>query len=1365
MWFAELLDPGNPTYNAFEALRLHGALDARVLQRVLDEIVRRHEILRTAFRAVDGEPSQIVLPPAPFPLEVVDRSALAPDDEDLAAMCEAFVRRPHSFADGTLARALLVTLAPDESVLVFAMHHIVRDGWAIGVFLREIGELWDDVAAGRAPALPSLPIQYGDYAVWQRALHDGGAFDEQRAYWSERLAGAPLEIDAAPSTPRPAGGGGDGGLCRIDVSRDVLLGLRELASHERASLFMTLAAAFQTFVRRRAGVDDVLTGFPVAGRTVPETEPLMGCFINTAVLRTSFEPGDTFRHVLRRVRDDALAAYANQDYPFVRLVEDLRPPRRAGTNPIVQTMVTLVDRRRATLHVPGVRAERFPLRPGISKLDLTIEMAEHDGGLSCRLEYRTALFDQPTAAAALDEFGALLASVARDPDARAAGVRARSARAVPAHERAPLLATLDGPHLAVPDRCVDEIVRERALLRRDATAVVCGDERLTYGELNARSDALAQRLRRCGAGPDRVVVALLEPSASLVVAALAILKSGAAYLPVDPRYPPERLHAVLDAAEPAAAVADARHAPRLEARVRTLHVDGTGADEGTARDEELVASDAADAVRRSASDLAYVIFTSGSTGTPKGAAIEHRNLMSYLTAALRIYEITERDVLSQLASPSFDSSIKDIFGTLIAGATLVIASAEARVSPAEAMRACEAAGVTVFDASTAFWHVLVHEVAAGRTRVPPTIRLAIVGGEPMAPAAARTWCERTGVRLINAYGPTETTIAVTLHDVTDVDARATTVPVGRAIPNVRLYVLDDALEPVPRGEVGTLYIAGATVGRGYHRRPDLSANAFVPDVHRNDGSRMYATGDRARIDADGLLHIMGRSDGQVKVRGFRIETGDVEAALRRHPAVGNCAVVARDDARGERRLIAYVVRDDRTVTAAVLDAHVRALLPEYMIPQIAFVDALPVTVNGKIDHAALPAPDAAGSPRGEGHVAARDDAERTVAAVWEETLGVSAPGVHDNFFALGGHSLLAARVAARLESATGTRIPVASFFEAQTIGAMAALVRERRVRETPLLRQLQTGNGRPPFFFLHGDLEGGGLYCTRLAGGLGTDQPVFVVRPHERDDGNVPAIEDMAAERVRAIRAVAPRGPYLLGGYCINGAIAFEIARLLVDAGEDVSLVVLVDAPLGVRRRRALRTAIRALAAARRWPVERERSVYVGWENRFSYLDALPMHHRLALLARVALRNALKRIAPDAFVDAPGREGRQLEHGYGEAIARYRPRPYRGRMLFISSRLDASATHRLPQDWRNVAPRTTVHVVPATHQSLVRDHAHAIGARIREEIDALSPSPYVAVTRSQNADGSTTSITSNSIRSFQTASHGSSAARSGADMI
>ena len=704
----------------------------------------------------------------------------------------------------------------------------------------------------------------------------------------------------------------------------------------------------------------------------------------------------------------------------------------------------------------------------------------------------------------------------------------------------------------------------------------------------------------------------------------------------------------------------------------------------------------------------YLIYTSGTTGKPKGVAVEHRSVVSYVDAVIGYYELGPHDIVLQFSSLSFDMSVQDIFATLAVGATLAVATQEMRVSPVELMSGCLSLGVTMMNLPTAYWHVFVDDIGCGRARVPHTLRLVVVAGESMAPAAARTWVERTGVRLINGYGPTETTIQATVHDVTASDVVGTTIPVGGALPNVHLYVLDPALRPVPRGAIGQLYIGGAGVARGYHRRPELTDRAFVPDIDHLESSRMYATGDLARIDGSGLLHILGRIDGQVKIRGFRIETAEIENALLSSALVRACAVVAREVIGGERRLVAYVVAHaDATVDVSALDSHLRALLPEYMIPTIAPIAALPLTVSGKVDRTALPEMHLH-APRVDTIVEPRDDLERSLVALWEELLGRKTIGIRDNFFALGGHSLLAARMASQVERRLGVRLRVASLFAAQTIEEVAVLLRRDRIDEQPAVQSLQASAAGIPLFFLHGDYEGGGMYCRRLAQGLGGDQSLFILQPHGYDDGpDVPPVEAMAAQRIHAIREVRPHGPYILGGYCIGGSVALEMARQFAAAGELVPLVALIDAPLGLRKIRVLQLIVNFVSTMLRWSSEYSTRVYVRWHRRVLHWRTLRSKERFGRFVRAGKRG---------FAEQPDASGR-LAQSYSETIERYRPTTYAGRVLMINSREDGSASLRSPIDWSGLAPDASLHVLNSDHESLVRDHAVAVGKRIRREID------------------------------------------------
>ena len=1024
LWFLDRMEPGSAFYNVPAARRLSGAVCVQALERALGLVVRRHEALRTVFPERDGAPVQVVEPFAGFTLSVGDLSAHPDIEAEVARRVAEEALRPFDLAASPLFRARLLRLGDREHVLLLTLHHVVSDGWSLGVLFREIATAYAAYADGREPSLPDLPVQYADYAVWQRAQLAGEALERPLAYWRERLAGAPARLELPTDHPRPAEQRFEGAVERLQLPAGVLDRLRALGQDEGATLFMVLLGAFQVLLAKYAATDDVVVGSAVAGRTRGETEGLIGLFINTLVLRTDLSGDPEFRHVLRRVRETVLGAQEHQEVPFERLVEELRPERSLGHAPLFQVMFGVDDADASRLEMPGVETGRVGVDFPFAKFDLSLALAADGDTLHAALEYATALYDRATAARMLAHLAHLLEQVTERPDARLSELELLAG-----DERRRVVEEWNRTAAPAPSAMVPALVRAQAERTPAAVAVVHGERALTYAELSARANRLARHLIRHGVGPEVRVAICMERGFDLVVSTLAVLKAGGAYVPLDPAYPAERLEFML--ADCGAAVllthGGLGGAPSTPAGVRVVRVDA---------DAGAIAAEPADEVGGDAlpESLAYVIYTSGSTGTPKGVGISHRSLAGYLAHAVREYGLGAHDRVLQFHSASFDPAAEEIFATLASGARLVLRDDEALASPAAFWEGCRRAGITVLDLPTAVWSTLAAHLEADPAALPPTLRLAVVGGEQVPAERLRGWRRVAGgVRLLNSYGPTETTVGATLWDAAGFDHGAGVVPIGRPVPGTRAYVLDGALRPTPVGVPGELYLGGAQVARGYLGRPGLTAERFVPEpLGGHAGARLYRTGDRARWRADGTLEYLGRLDQQVKLGGIRIEPGEVEAALLRLGGVRECVAVVRPDGGG--RLVAYVVGDEGA-TAGALRAGQRRSLPEQLVPgAFVFLPRLPLTPNGKVDRAALPAPEQGGgapvSP------AARDPIEARVAEVWKSVLGRDTVGVHDNFFDLGGTSLLLYRVYSRLrEIRPGLR--VVDLFRYTTVEALA----------------------------------------------------------------------------------------------------------------------------------------------------------------------------------------------------------------------------------------------------------------------------------------------------------------------------------------
>jgi amino acid adenylation domain-containing protein len=1056
LWFTQQLAPDSSLLNISGGLRLRGPLDQAAIEQSLAELVRRHETLRTTFTTVEGTPVQVVRPAASacLPLTTADLRGLPEHERDAALRqrMRADAARPFDLAEGPVARALLVRLDDEDHALLVTVHHVVSDGWSSGVMVREALALYEAFAQGRPSPLPVLPVQYADFAAWQQAEEQVAALADSAAYWRERLAGAPTVLEVPTDYRRPAVQSFRGARETAVLPPDLAEAVRALAQAEGATPFMVLLAAYKLLLRRYSGQTDVLVGSHVAGRDRAETRDLIGCFINTVVLRTDLAGAASFRELLGRVRQGCLGAYAHQDLPFERLVEELRPERDPSHSPLVQVVFGLQESVASAL--PGdSRVELIEADTGASVYDLNLGLFRSGQALTAVLEYSTDLYAPETARRLLDDYRRLLAEAVARPDRRL-GELAQLGGA----ERQRVLVDWNATAAEYPRESVlEELFARQVALTPDVVAAADGAERLTYRELDARAGALARALRRRGVGPNVVVPVLGERGVAFLTALLAVFKAGGAYLPLDPRAPAARLGRmvaecrtpVMLVGAPLRAALEAALADAAEAdRPVVLPIDG---DECGAADGGPEPAWPA----RSPSDLAYVIFTSGSTGAPRGVMVQQRGMVNHLYAKIGDLGLTGDDAVAQTASQCFDISVWQFFAALLVGGRVEVYRDEVAHDPARLLGALAGDGVSVLEVVPSFLAALLDAVgqraAAGAPAALPRLRWLMPTGEALPPALCRRWLERfPAVPLVNAYGPTECSDDVTHEVVASAPAEAAArVPIGRPVANTRLYVLDEAGQPAPVGVPGELYVGGDGLARGYLGRPGLTAERFVPDPFgAAPGGRLYRTGDLARWRADGALEFLGRLDHQVKLRGFRVELGEVEAALGQHPGVREAAVLAREAAPGDLRLVAYVVGAGEAAPAPEeLRAFLRARLPEYMVPA-AFValESLPLTPNGKVDRRALPAPELGARAADRPYQAPATALERVLAELWGEVLGVPASGVgvHDNFFELGGHSLLATQLVARVRDHLQAELPLRHVFEAPTVAGLAELIETLR---------------------------------------------------------------------------------------------------------------------------------------------------------------------------------------------------------------------------------------------------------------------------------------------------------------------------------
>ena len=1031
LWFIAQLEGPSAVYNSPVALRLEGDLDATALEAALGDVIARHEVLRTVFPVADGQPYQRVLGMDELGWELPVTEAA---EEDLPGAVVRAAGEPFDLAAQQVpVRARLLAAGPGVHVLVLVIHHIATDGWSTGVLARDLSQAYTARREGRAPGWAPLPVQYADYAIWQRELlgdedDPGSLLSQQAGWWRAALAGAPAELPLPADRSRPAAASHRGHTAPLEIPAGVHRQLAALAREHGVTLFMVVQAALAVLLSRLGAGTDIPVGTAVAGRTDEALDDLVGFFVNTLVLRTDVSGDPEFTGILGRVRKFWLGALEHQDVPFERLVEDLAPDRSLARHPLFQVLLTMQNNALVSAALPGVRASAVPSGTGAARFDLDVELGEACGGqgqpgrLRGRLMAAADLFDEATARAIAGRFVRVLAVAADDPR-----IRPREIQVLDAAERAQVLQEWNDTAADVPAGSVAELFAAQAARVPDAVAVCCGGAWVSYGQLLGRAARLGGYLRAAGAGPETVIGLCLERGVEMVTAILGTWLAGAAYLPLDPDYPAQRLAFMLADSRAAVVVTRGGQPAGLPA-VPAVDLDDTAVAAAVAAAPPAVPAPAA------AGQLAYVIYTSGSTGTPKGVAVAHGGIANLATAVGPALGAGPGTAVLQFASFNFDASVLDVTVTLAAGGRLAMATRRQRAEPAELAAMIQASGVQAASVVPSLLEVL------DPARLPGISRL-LTGAESLTARLAAAWAP--GRTLVNTYGPTEATVMVTTTVVDPGTVQAP--PIGGPVLNTRMFVLDQWLNPVPTGVTGELYVAGAGLARGYLGRPGLTADRFVACPFSADGERMYRTGDLARWTPDGQLEFRGRTDEQVKVRGFRIEPGEVEAVLADHPDVAQAAVIVREDAPGDKRLVAYVVPsgvdgDGGDGLAGQVRKHAAVRLPDYLVPSaVVALDRLPLTPNGKLDKIALPAPVYTGTGgRGPSTVV-----EEILCGLFAEVLRVESVGPEDDFFALGGYSLLAVRLASEIQAVLGTELDITEVFETPTPAGLAARLEGR----------------------------------------------------------------------------------------------------------------------------------------------------------------------------------------------------------------------------------------------------------------------------------------------------------------------------------
>jgi amino acid adenylation domain-containing protein len=1200
LWFIDKIAPGRGTYNIPYGIRLAGQLDAGALGRALDRLTARHEALRTRLVAgPDGQRAQVIDPASPRLLELADLSGLEPEKraDRLREFIHAEALRPFDLARGPLLRNWLIRLDPDEHMLLTVVHHAVFDGWSTGVFLRELAALYAADVSGTSAGLTELPVQFADYALWERDQLAGGRREALESWWRETLAGLPV-VQFPADRPRPILEDYDGGLAQHMTGPGLLEALREVSRQAGTTLNVTLMAGLAALLHRYTGQCDLVVGSFSANRGRPELAPLIGFLVNTLPIRTDVSGDPAFTELLARVSAATIGAYAHQDLPFGKLVEALRLPRDPARAPVFQIALTYADRDASPVPAAGIEFTGSDLVVGIkaAKFDLDLLAEVRPGGLWLECSYKTSLFEARTVRQLLENFEVLLRAAAANPAAPLSRLPVLTEQ-----QRRQELAGWNDTGREYPQPCVHEAFEAQVALAPEAIAAQCEGEVLSYAELNRRANQIARRLRSAGVGPEVLVGVCLPAGLPRLAALLGIWKAGGGYVPLDPALPPERMQYLAADAGLTVVLANADTVDRLpRTGAVALRLDSEWASIGELDGGNLAGSGAG--AGAGPGNVAYVIYTSGSTGRPKGVVIEHRQAINFLLGQVEYWRIKPSDIVLQFASLNFDGSVMDTFMPLLGGARVLLGSAETLHSPPRLAALINSRRVTIAHMTPAVLGLL-------SDRQFPTLHAIGTGGEELPSELARRWI-RPGLRLVNDYGPTEAAVTATSMDL---DASSPLPPaIGLPLPNYQAYVLDPHLNPVPAGVIGELHIGGAGVARGYLNRPALTAQRFIADPLRpGSGGRLYRTGDLVRRRHDGTIVFLGRSDHQVKIRGLRIELGEVETALASHPAVAQAVVAVVPGPAGDKQLAAYLRPAPGAVPdPAALRAHCARTLPAYMIPvHLITLASFPLNTSGKIDRTALPAPAGSparrpGGPALDGSAAAGSAAagsalpgsamEATVAGLFAAVLGLASAGPDDNFFDVGGSSLQVMRLVDRLNTEAGVDVGVAVVFLHPTPRELAARIDAIRsgagqavTASGPLIELTSgvsggvgggvgggavgsgggdgTSGGQPPLVLIHP--VGGTVFgYAQLVGELAAALGVYGLQaPGLAVGGVTPAtLDSLVSDYTERIRSAWPDGPYRLGGWSLGGVIAFEVARRLEQAGAQVTLLALLDAPFAI---------------------------------------------------------------------------------------------------------------------------------------------------------------------------------------------------------
>jgi amino acid adenylation domain-containing protein len=1336
LWLFTQLDPSSPAYNRPLALRLIGRLDHDALQRALTEIVRRHEVLRSRI-AIEGEvPTRNTFAIDTLPLPVTDLSALPENARHLRVqeLLNAEARRPFDLSTGPLLRAGILRASESDHTLIITTHHIASDGWSDGVLVEELNALYAAFCAGEPSPLPELAIQYSDFATWQRRQEQEPESERHAAYWREQLAGAPAELELPTDRARHDVPNMTGGRVTMSLRREVVAALESIGRHEGATLAMTMLAAFHLLLARVTGQTDVVVGLSIAGRTRAEVEGLIGFFSGAVPVRVTVDSEMTFRELLARVRIAMLEAHDHQDVPVDVVLDALPSPDGARRTQVSEALFNFRNMPFVQPSLLGLDVHPIDVFNGSCVTDLDLEVSQRGDSRECSLRYSGDLYDEATASRLLGHFGTLLDSIVASSDESVGRLSLLTA-----DERHQILVQWNDTARELPDRLyLHEMIEAQVNAAPDAIALASEDGEVTYRELDRRANALARDLVRRSVRPGSFVGVCMERSQELMVSILAAWKAGAAFVPLDTDYPRERLTMMLEDSRPALVLADDAGASVLGSHeillIDARYVSG------------LEGGDTPPPVAHEPDAIACVLYTSGSTGVPKGVLSTHRGIANNLLDMQRLYPLERNDSTLQQTSLGFDGAAWEAFWPLVVGARVYLTRPGGQRDPAYLVKVMTEQKISMFCSTPSVLQVMIDQpgfALSGHLR-----RITAIG-EVLPPALQdRILSSMPGVELANVYGPTEASITVASWTCERESSRRS-VPIGRPQSNVEIYILDAGLEPVPVGVAGEIYIGGVGVASGYLNRPALTAERFIAHPFRPEsGERVYRTGDIARFDSDGVIEYIGRRDHQLKIRGVRVEPGEIEAALDRLPSVRESVVVAHEDSVGEKRLIAYVVLHDRNVSPLDLRRALENQLPSHFVPAVIIpLESMPRNTNGKIDRAALPDASDSLQPSARGGEAPRNYLERDLAVIWKDLLEQSEVGIHDSFFDLGGHSLLAVRMLQRVANDMGETVTLRALYDAPTIAAMAARMTGVAspgaiAKASPILR-LQRGGTRPPLFYLHGQPAGSGRYSHALRDYMDADQPIYIVRTPIFDAPVT--VEGVAAELVERIRAEEPAGPYLLAGNCFGAWLALEIARQLVALRESVPLVAIMHPIAWIPLHQGYRT-MRRLAVLGGVPETEHvtesasageyvrRMATLIWEEQ---RRSSPRQHisRLAGAARWMTGHAMREIgqrvaawssrarpvssaeeqaAANACHLSPDEQVAAHRGYWSDAWTIYKPSPYPGRVTMIwPAEVPGNPPWNPTASWAGLTPALDWRVVPGNHDTMMKQHFEFVAKELR----------------------------------------------------